>query len=261
MDDVELIELAPDSGARRRRRRRRKGRKAGSVSPSNKNYSLISAANILSSAAREDGLYNNEAPSSPSSFAGRKGGRKMSALELDVGEEFHHLASCSTGTPGSLDSSRSLWELGTVEADEDEILLSPQISARRQSSGAPDVNKITAGIDEILRSIPAKFGKSDLSRLCVPKQQSNRLCIDSVPRGSYDLFSGITSFFETVKSSVSESFDTLASKLLLAEPPREVALVLQSLSKREESGIIPSSSVPALNRRQRRTLQRTNVSC
>ena len=260
MDDVELIELAPDSCARRRRRRRRKGRKAASGSPSNKNYSLISAANILSSAAREDGLYNNEAPSSPSSFAGRKGGRKMSALELDVGEEFHHLASCSTGTPGSLDSSKSLWELGTVEAEEDEILLTPQISARRQSSGAPDVNQITAGIDEILRSIPTKFGKSDLSRLCVPKQQSNRLCIDSVPRGS-DLFSGITSLFESVKSTVSESFDALASKLLLAEPPQEVALVLQSLSKREESGIIPSSSVPALNRRQRRTLQRTNVSC
>lgn len=259
MDDVELIELPPDSGARRRRRRRRKGGKASSASASEKNCSLISAVEILSSAARDDGLYN-EAPSSPSSFAGRKGGRKMSALELDVGDEFHHLASCSTGTPGSMDSSRSLWELGTVEADEDEILLSPQISARRLSSGAPDVNQITAGIDEILRSIPSKFGKSDLSRLCVPKRQSNRLCIDSVPRGTDDFFSQISSLFESVKSTVSESFDALASKLLLAQPPQEVARVLQSLGKQEDNGIIPSSSVPALNRRQRRILQRTNVS-
>lgn len=239
---VELLETETDEGQQKSRRRRRRRRKRAVV----KN-SLMSASDILSRAAKDDGV-----ESSPSSLG--------AALELE-GEE-----ACTTGTPGSMDSSRSLWELGTVEAEEDEILSvssgskaggRPVITSRRMQSleVEQDVDRLTMGIDEILRSLPSS---SELkNRLCVPSSKSNRLCIDNVPR--MDL-TGISNIFEIIKTTVSESLEAVAGKLIetkLAQP-EGLDFVLQSIDKADSSaeGIIPSSSVPALNRRQRRILSK-----
>ena len=236
-EQPELVEFDPASQKRRRRRRKRSSKSASL----NSSVSLMSASEILARAAK-DGYIE----SSPSSLA-QKGGRKLSALDLT--EDEPHFTS-TTGTPGSLDSSRSLWELGTVEADEDEILSAtrPVIMSRRMQSLEQDVDQITSSIDQILRSLPDKITGSDLGRMCLPAS-----CGKSMENAPQVDLSGISNFFDRIRVSVSESIEALTANLLdskLAQP-EGVETVMEAL----QEGVIPSATVPALNRRQRRTLQ------
>ena len=272
-DEVELVKYHPEQDLscsdtedgctasvkvkRKRRRRKRGAKKSDSTT-------LFSAASILSSAAKES------IESSPSSFATNEGGagRKMSALELDdiiEEEENAQVLTSTTGTPGSLDSSQSLWELGTIEADEDEILsfdrLTPRPiirSLRMQSAASTeDVDSLTAGIEALMQSIPSLSGK-DMRRMCLGSSQprSNRLCIDNVPRVD---FSAISGFFGSVSSHLVDTVEVIRNRLIEAQfaQPESVAHVLASLDTRSgPPGVIPSSSIPVVNRRQRRAIER-----
>jgi hypothetical protein len=202
----------------------------------------------------------------------------MSSLELDEDiinecDQGHVVLTSTTGTPGSLDSSRSLWELGTFDADEDEILSlgvvtpRPIISSIRMQSlntdiedkKMSDLDSLTQGIDSLLQSIPSLSGKGrDLSRLCLgsrdaPLPVSNRMCIENVPRID---FSMVWDMFDSIKQQVG----SLGARLIEAQfaQPESVSNVLESLEVREE-GIIPSSSVPVLNRRQRRAMEQKRI--
>ena len=281
VDDLELVQYHPeedescsehDTVNRRRRRRRKRGGKKKTETPT------VTAADILCRAATEC------IESSPSSFVSGINGRKMSALELDedlICEPAHQVLTSTTGTPGSLDSSRSLWELGTIDADEDEILSlgvvtpRPIISSIRMQSldteftDNNDLDSLTKGIDSLLQSIPSLSGKGrDLSRLCLGgcesrRPASNRMCIDNVPRID---FSAVTDFFGSLRDQVG----SLGAKLIESQfaQPEAVSSILQSLSTQRpsetkdeprEEGIIPSSSIPVLNRRQRRAIEQKRI--
>ena len=251
---------------RKRRRRKRSGRKSSN---------LMNASDILSRAAAIETV-----ESSPSSFMSTgdiSGGRKMSALELDDiveadEEDAARLFTSTTGTPGSLDSSRSLWELGTIEADEDDILSTPRpiISSIRMQSLETDppidVESLNLSIDSLLKSIPSLAGKN-LPRMCVgslsecssrPESSHNRLCIGVAPKIDVSAIGG---FITSLTSSVSQTLDQLSCKLIETgfAKPASVASLLSSLdsSSREKEGIIPSSSIPIVNRKQRRVIEQS----
>jgi hypothetical protein len=243
-EDVELVEFAPSDeatqGSIKPRRRRKRGRKQNKRS----DQPLMSAAEILSRAAHQN------IESSPSSVISEPCGRKLSSLELDQIVETDEVV-CTTGTPGSLDSSRSLWELGTV-ADEDMDLLFN--SSSRSESQPSCVSDITANIDALLSAIPRNLSNSsaDLKRLCIPSRpidQRNRLCIGNAPK--VDL-SPLTEFFGSVSSSLSQVVEQIAG--VVAESswgqPEKLKRVMGSLSKG-----IPNSSIPLVNRRQRRAVE------
>ena len=244
-EDVELVEYAGsdrESKTRRRRRRMRK-RVSKSVSP---NEGLMTAAEILSRAAKD-----NNVESSPSSVFTDGAGRKLSALDLDKIVESEEVT-CTTETPGSLDSSRSLWELGTFLEDET-FAPTRQLTSPLSKTSLDD---ITAGIDSILESLPKNLSgaKVDMRRLCVPssnQRRSNRLCIDNVPRVD---ISPVTDFFSSVSSHVSETFERISNAFVDASwtQPDSVSRVLTSLSA---PGYIPNNSIPLVNRRQRRAVE------
>lgn len=249
-DDVELVEYVSEteSDAKQKRRRRRRRR-------SSKQPALLSAAEILSLAAKEG------VESSPSSFMTDEGtsGRKMSALELDkiLEEEETQGFTSTTLTPGSMDSSRSLWELGTIDAEEDSVFTRPVVASQRMQN----VDQLTAGIESVLNSIPAipSATADGFRRMCLPAQEprSNRLCIDNVPK--IDI-SPLTSFLWSVKDHVVASVDSLTAAVMESRfaQPDGVSAVLASLQRapvRQEGGI-PMGSVPILNRKQRRAAER-----
>lgn len=116
--DLELVDISDDAHMPRRRRRRRRAKKSEDQ-PADVS---LSASGVLSAAALGAGDLGDVESSPASSVTLSPRVRKMSTLELDdISEEPAHMTS-STWTPGSLDSSRSVWELGSIEADEDEIL-------------------------------------------------------------------------------------------------------------------------------------------
>lgn len=252
--DLELIEFADDDVVHRRRRRRRRQSKKLVAE-------TVSASGILSAAALSAGdLGDIESSPASSVCPSSPADRKMSSLELDdISEEPAHMTS-STWTPGSLDSSRSVWELGSIEADEDEILsmsMSPVIPSLRMlqsmeevsSSSTPSssISSITAQIESILGSL-----KSDTRRLCVPVDQSNRLCIDPsiVPPQ-------VREWFTSAKLSWDRFSDTIAAAM---QPDNVDTLVANLISDRSDPRTIPSTSptlvpqsrVPIINRKQRR---------
>ena len=254
-EDVELVEYPGsdvDSNKEelRTKRRRRRTRKRPSKSVSIET-GLMSAAEILSRAAKD-----NNIESSPSSVVTDSGGRKLSALDLDKIVESEEVT-CTTETPGSLDSSRSLWELGTYMEDE---TFTPTIKFPSSRLSSPlsksSVDDLTAGIDSILESLPKSLSgaKADMRRLCVPSSnhaRSNRLCIDKVPRVD---ISPVTDFFASVSNHFSETFERISNALVESSwtQPDGVSRVLGSLSA---PGHIPNSSIPLVNRRQRRAVE------
>lgn len=280
--DVELVEFPDtDSGCEdnsnriksRRRRRRGKKSKTGANCEQKGESSLMSAAEILSRAAQADTI-----ESSPSSVISEPSGRKLSALDLDKiveGEE----VTCTTGTPGSLDSSRSLWELGTIGDEEMDLLFptsdggtrrpmmsfsSRMLSPPHTPTNASSVSDITSGIDAILSSLPKSLSGSsaEIRRLCLPssnnterRNRSNRLCIDNVPRVD---ITPLADFFGSVSSSMSDVMEKIT--VALAESawaqPEGVARILGSLpSKSSTSSGIPNSNIPLVNRKQRRAVE------
>jgi hypothetical protein len=280
--DVELIEFPENEGncdsiadksKSRRRRRRGKKSKADTVTDLKCEQSLMSAAEILSRAAKAETI-----ESSPSSVISEPSGRKLSALDLDKiveGEE----VTCTTGTPGSLDSSRSLWELGTI-GDEEMDLLFPTSDggARRPSMSFSSrilspphtptnpsyVSDITSGIDSILSTLPKSLTGStaEIRRLCLPssnnpgsRNRSNRLCIDNVPRVD---ITPLADFFGSVSSSMADVMDRITGALAESTwaQPEGVVRILGSLpSTKSKSSGIPNSSIPLVNRKQRRAVE------
>jgi hypothetical protein len=257
-------DLAATKSKRKRRRRKRGGKKA---------CDLMNASDILSRVAATQTVESS--PSSFMSTGDTSGGRKMSALELDEivdDEDATRLFASTTGTPGSLDSSRSLWELGTIEADEDDLLSTPRpiISSIRMQSLETDppidVESLNLSIDSLLKSIPSFSGK-DISRMCVgslsecsrrPDASSNRLCIGG---GAPKIDVGaIGCLLASISSSISKTLDQLSSKLIETgfAKPETVGHLLNSLdTTNNEDGIIPSSSIPVVNRRQRRVIEQS----
>lgn len=260
------IELHADEEAPRRRRprRRKRGLKKGKEEESVLRAS--SAVEILTRIARDS------VESSPSSFEGGMEGRKMSALELDdIIEESESQLHISTATPGSLDSSLSVWELGSIEGAEDELLrfeTRPIIhSARMQpfsieedvpkkQSSLKDIGQITAGIEAAMVDMAkgCKIVATSTNRLCLPlRPQSNRLCM-SVPENH-----PVLEFFGSLKTSVASSVQYMSEKLVEAQfaLPSSMASVLASLETHTTSSSAPPSScsMPILNRRQRRLVE------
>jgi hypothetical protein len=242
-DDVELVEFGPseesESSAKpRSRRRKRRGRKRSKI---------ITAAEILSRAAKD------VVESSPSSVVSEPAGRKLSALDLDKIVESED----TTVTPASLDSSRSLWELGTIY---DEDFDTPSLKSPLSKSSLDD---LTAGIDTILNSLPKRMTSSgvNIGRLCVPQQPraaSNRLCIDNVPR-VVDL-QPVADFFGSVSSQFSDAMDRITAALVDSSwaKPEGLERVLSSLTRtkgEKSSGLVSPQSIPLVNRRQRRAVE------
>ncbi len=256
-EDVELVEYPGSDfekcdsitrGETKTRRRRKRTRKRPSKSIPQES-GLMTAAEILSRAAKDVNL-----ESSPSSVNSDPAGRKLSALDLDKIIETEEIT-CTTGTPGSLDSSRSLWELGTYLEEETftpPVKFPPITSPINRTS----VDDLTAGIDSILDSLPKSLGggKVDFRRLCVPstnQPRSNRLCIDNVPRVD---ITPVADFFASVSCHFSETFDRISNALVESSwtQPEGVGKVLGSL---KSSGGIPDNSIPLVNRRQRRAVE------
>ncbi len=240
--DLELIEFSEEGSIQRRRRRRRRSKKQGDSTTE----TAMSASGVLAAAALDFGSSPaSSAPVSPK-------GRKMSSLELDdISDEPAHMTS-STWTPGSLDSSRSLWELGSIEADEDEILslrefsMSPVIPSLRMLQGLEDpaspktssISSITAQIESILGSLKSD-GQTRMNRLCVPRDVSNRLCVDPsfVPPQVRDWF-----------DSMGSAWDMFSETVAGALQPESVQALVTKLA----SSPVPKERVPIINRRQRR---------
>ena len=262
--DVELVEFESDgSGSnevkrhhRRRRRRGKKQTKAGTM--------IMTAAEILSRAAKDATI-----ESSPSSVFTEPNGRKLSALDLDKIVESEEIT-CTTETPGSLDSSLSLWELGTVVDEEIAGSMSSSFAATNQVTPPQKtvlVDDITAGIDSILNSLPKSIGgaKADLRRLCIPQRcqtssGNNRLCIGSAPKVVVDQLEPVRDFIGSVSRNFSETLDRITAALVDSSwvQPEGATGILSSLApsrKDDENLSIPLQSIPLINRRQRRAVE------
>jgi hypothetical protein len=257
--------------------------------------SKVTASNILSIKASQ------AIPSPISSFADipvsggdEVAGRKMSALELDdTAAEIDANGvggMTTTNTPGSLDSSRSMWDLGSAydpnESASPRQPLSPLGTSREiiqsrlmrsstfdveepsRCSQAPvaamsELDKIMFGIESVLDSI----GKSELvskktvgvtCRLCIPTlgdKDRPRLCGIPQPDRMENLSESLNQFGESVGDSIQSIWNSLVDKGYL-KPPEMIGELLgairpPTLSSSSNRGI-PLQSVPILNRRQRR---------
>jgi hypothetical protein len=263
-EGLELVDYSEIDQIKRKRRRRKRSKRGDDPVVE----SIPSAGHVLSAAARQAMDFDVE--SSPaSSFPDSPRDRKMSALTLDdISEE--HIHTSSTWTPGSVDSSRSLWELGSIEADEDEILSlrdfskSPVIPSLRMLQSASfeeddeappqSLADLTARIESILGTI-GHNGRTHLSRLCVPQSTTSappRLCIDP----SF-VSPSVRQWLGRVQTSLGAFSDTVGELIAAATQPDGLSAVMKNLGESQPTNVVCENRTPVINRRQRREFEKS----
>ena len=217
----------------KRHRRRRRGKKH-----------FVNAAEILSKIAREE---LSDIISSPES----------SPLELDGDflSDLSQLPPTVSTTPGSLDSSLSVWELGEDDIDSTlkpqihsfDTVLQPHIhafsidDASHGKAQTNRINELTQGIESVLADL--KKTTHDFSRTCV----SSRLCVPRLEATTQ------STPFASILQTIQESYEYVSDKLIDVQfaLPTSVGSVLATLSTKP---VVPTQSteIPILNRKQRR---------